>query len=112
MKNRITAQSCTEIIASGASTVLVSHWISVTPRNAPASQVMIPFGCNSIRHTTATTTTGGRTGRKNSVLNTGRPGNTWLNSTAANSDRTQTGNVAPATKTTVFQNAVTNRSSS
>ncbi len=83
MKNGIAAQSCTAIIASGASTVLESQSISVTPRQAPASQVMIPFGCSSIRQTTATTTTGGRTGRKNSVFRTSRPRKTWSNSRAA-----------------------------
>ena len=71
----------------------------------------MPFGCNSMRQTTATTTTGGSTGRKKIAFRMLRARNTWSNSSAASSDSTQTGNVVPATNTSVLTNAVLNRSS-
>ena len=76
MKNGTTDQSCTKIMAKGASEVLDSQEISVTPCHVPASQVMTPFGCSNMRHTTPTTTMGGSTGRKKIIFNVPRPRNT------------------------------------
>jgi len=111
MKNGMTAQSCTRIMQSGARKVSDSQRISVTPWNQPISDVMMPFGCNNIRQMTATTTTGGRTGRKKIAFSVLRPGKTWSNNSAASKDEIQTGMVVPATKMSVLRSAVRNRSS-
>ena len=108
MKNGIAAQSCTTIMASGASTVLASQGISEIPLNQPTVDVTMPFGCSSSRQITAMTTTGGSTGRKNIALTTSRPRNTWSNNSAAASEAAHTGTVAPTTKISVLTSAVRN----
>ena len=75
MKNGMIAQSCTAIIENGASAASASQRISVTPHQPPVSEVSTPFGCSSSRQTTAITTTGGSTGRKNAAFSMSRPRN-------------------------------------
>ena len=108
MKNGIAAQSCTTIIASGASTVLASQGISEMPLNQPTLDVAMPFGCSSSRQITAMTTAGGSTGRKKIALTIFRPRNIWSNNNAAASDAAHTGTVAPTTNTSVLTSAVRN----